>query len=102
MHLHHRVLGLVDLRFEDVLVALKLLGRGVGTLALVDRRKLLGVSSADSAGLFAMLQDHVTRLENMVRGLRQTRLLQWTGRRAKWQFDTLRGSCARHLTRLHC
>src|SRR6516165_693559 len=20
----------------------------------------------------------------------------------KWQFDTLRGSCARHLTRLHC
>src|SRR5215468_6096406 len=30
-------------------------------------RKLLGVSSADSAHLFAMLQDHVTRLENMVR-----------------------------------
>src|SRR5215470_1957548 len=30
-------------------------------------RKLLGVSSADSAHLFAMLQDHVTRLDNMVR-----------------------------------
>ena len=30
-------------------------------------RKLLGVSSADSAHLFAMLQDQVTRLENMVR-----------------------------------
>jgi alpha-ketoglutarate-dependent taurine dioxygenase len=30
-------------------------------------RGLLGVSSADSAHLFAMLQDHVTRLENMVR-----------------------------------
>jgi len=30
-------------------------------------RRLLGVSSADSAHLFAMLQDHVTRLENMVR-----------------------------------
>jgi alpha-ketoglutarate-dependent taurine dioxygenase len=30
-------------------------------------RGLLGVSSADSAHLFAMMQDHVTRLENMVR-----------------------------------
>jgi taurine dioxygenase len=30
-------------------------------------RKLLGVSSTDSGHLFAMLQDHVTRLENMVR-----------------------------------
>jgi alpha-ketoglutarate-dependent taurine dioxygenase len=30
-------------------------------------RRLLGVSSADSAHLFAMLQDHVTRLENTVR-----------------------------------
>src|SRR6516165_660049 len=30
-------------------------------------RKLLDVSSADSARLFAILQDHVTRLENMVR-----------------------------------
>src|SRR5215831_899095 len=30
-------------------------------------RRLLGVSSADSAHLFSMLQDHVTRLENMVR-----------------------------------
>jgi alpha-ketoglutarate-dependent taurine dioxygenase len=30
-------------------------------------RKLLQVSAADSAHLFAMLQDHVTRLENMVR-----------------------------------
>jgi taurine dioxygenase len=30
-------------------------------------RKLLGVGSADSVHLFAMLQDHVTRLENMVR-----------------------------------
>jgi taurine dioxygenase len=30
-------------------------------------RKLLGVSSAASGHLFAMLQDHVTRLENMVR-----------------------------------
>ena len=30
-------------------------------------RKLLGVSSADSAHLFAMLQGHVTRLENTVR-----------------------------------
>jgi alpha-ketoglutarate-dependent taurine dioxygenase len=30
-------------------------------------RGLLGVNSADSAHLFAMLQDHVTRLENMVR-----------------------------------
>jgi alpha-ketoglutarate-dependent sulfate ester dioxygenase len=30
-------------------------------------RRLLGVSSAESAHLFAMLQDHVTRLENMVR-----------------------------------
>jgi hypothetical protein len=30
-------------------------------------RKLVGVSSADSGHLFAMLQDHVTRLENMVR-----------------------------------
>jgi alpha-ketoglutarate-dependent sulfate ester dioxygenase len=30
-------------------------------------RKLLGVSSADSDRLFAMLQDHVTRLENTVR-----------------------------------
>jgi taurine dioxygenase len=30
-------------------------------------RKLLGVSSSDSAHLFAMLQDHVTRLENTVR-----------------------------------
>src|SRR6266849_83150 len=29
-------------------------------------RKLLGVSSADSGHLFAMLQDHVTRLENTV------------------------------------
>jgi len=30
-------------------------------------RKLLSVSSVESAHLFAMLQDHVTRLENMVR-----------------------------------
>jgi alpha-ketoglutarate-dependent sulfate ester dioxygenase len=30
-------------------------------------RKLLGVSSAESAHLFAMLQDHVTQLENTVR-----------------------------------
>jgi alpha-ketoglutarate-dependent sulfate ester dioxygenase len=30
-------------------------------------RRLLGVSAADSAHLFAMLQDYVTRLENMVR-----------------------------------
>jgi alpha-ketoglutarate-dependent sulfate ester dioxygenase len=30
-------------------------------------RRFLGVSSADSAHLFAMLQDHVTRLENTVR-----------------------------------
>jgi alpha-ketoglutarate-dependent sulfate ester dioxygenase len=30
-------------------------------------RKLLGVSSADSGHLFAMLQDHLTRLENTVR-----------------------------------
>ena len=30
-------------------------------------RRLLGVSSADSAHLFAMLQDYVTRLENTVR-----------------------------------
>jgi len=30
-------------------------------------RRLLGVSAADSAHLFAMPQDHVTRLENMVR-----------------------------------
>ena len=30
-------------------------------------RRLLGVSSADSAHLFAMLQDHVTRLESTVR-----------------------------------
>jgi taurine dioxygenase len=30
-------------------------------------RRLLGVSSADSAHLFAMLQDHVTRLENTAR-----------------------------------
>jgi alpha-ketoglutarate-dependent sulfate ester dioxygenase len=30
-------------------------------------RRLLGVSPAESAHLFAMLQDHVTRLENMVR-----------------------------------
>jgi len=30
-------------------------------------RRLLAVSSADSAHLFAMLQDHVTRLENTVR-----------------------------------
>jgi alpha-ketoglutarate-dependent taurine dioxygenase len=30
-------------------------------------RRLLGVSSADSAHLFAMLQDHLTRLENTVR-----------------------------------
>jgi Taurine catabolism dioxygenase TauD, TfdA family len=30
-------------------------------------RKLLGVSSADSGHLFAMLREHVTRLENMVR-----------------------------------
>jgi alpha-ketoglutarate-dependent sulfate ester dioxygenase len=30
-------------------------------------RRLLGVNSADSAHLFAMLQDHVTRLENIVR-----------------------------------
>jgi taurine dioxygenase len=30
-------------------------------------RRLLGVSSADSGHLFAMLQDHVTRLENTVR-----------------------------------
>jgi alpha-ketoglutarate-dependent sulfate ester dioxygenase len=30
-------------------------------------RKLLGVSPADSDHLFAMLQDHVTRLENTVR-----------------------------------
>ena len=30
-------------------------------------RKLLGVSPADSGHLFAMLQDHVTRLENTVR-----------------------------------
>jgi len=35
-------------------------------------RKLLGVSSVDSAHLFAMLQDHVTRLENMVRWRWQT------------------------------
>jgi alpha-ketoglutarate-dependent sulfate ester dioxygenase len=30
-------------------------------------RKLVGVSAADSMRLFAMLQDHVTRLENTVR-----------------------------------
>jgi taurine dioxygenase len=30
-------------------------------------RRLLGVGAADSAHLFTMLQDHVTRLENMVR-----------------------------------
>jgi len=30
-------------------------------------RRLLGISTADSAHLFAMLQDHVTRLENTVR-----------------------------------
>jgi len=30
-------------------------------------RQLLGVSAADSGHLFAMLQDHVTRLENTVR-----------------------------------
>ena len=30
-------------------------------------RRLLGVCSADSGHLFAMLQDHVTRLENTVR-----------------------------------
>jgi len=30
-------------------------------------RRLLGVSAADSGHLFAMLQDHVTRLENTVR-----------------------------------
>jgi taurine dioxygenase len=30
-------------------------------------RRLLGVSSADSAHLFDMLQDYVTRLENTVR-----------------------------------
>jgi alpha-ketoglutarate-dependent sulfate ester dioxygenase len=30
-------------------------------------RKLLGVNSADSARLFAIFQDHVTRLENIVR-----------------------------------
>ncbi|HKD31379.1 MAG TPA: TauD/TfdA family dioxygenase [Xanthobacteraceae bacterium] len=30
-------------------------------------RQLLGVSPADAGHLFAMLQDHVTRLENMVR-----------------------------------
>ena len=30
-------------------------------------RRFLGVSSADSAHLFAMLQEHVTRLENTVR-----------------------------------
>jgi taurine dioxygenase len=30
-------------------------------------RRLLGVNSADSGHLFTMLQDHVTRLENMVR-----------------------------------
>jgi taurine dioxygenase len=30
-------------------------------------RRFLGVSSAESAHLFAILQDHVTRLENMVR-----------------------------------
>jgi alpha-ketoglutarate-dependent sulfate ester dioxygenase len=30
-------------------------------------RKFLGVSAADSVHLFAMLQDHVTRLENIVR-----------------------------------
>src|SRR5215470_14596116 len=30
-------------------------------------RRLLGVGAADSGHLFAMLQDHVTRLENMVR-----------------------------------
>jgi taurine dioxygenase len=30
-------------------------------------RRLLGVSSAESAHLFAILQDHVTRLENVVR-----------------------------------
>jgi hypothetical protein len=30
-------------------------------------RGLLGVSSADSSHLFAMLRDHVTRLENTVR-----------------------------------
>jgi alpha-ketoglutarate-dependent taurine dioxygenase len=30
-------------------------------------RKLIGISSADSAHLFAILQDHVTRLENTVR-----------------------------------
>jgi len=30
-------------------------------------RKLLGVSAAESGHLFAMLQDHVTRLENTVR-----------------------------------
>jgi taurine dioxygenase len=30
-------------------------------------RNFLGVSSADSVHLFAMLQDYVTRLENMVR-----------------------------------
>src|SRR5262249_38721783 len=41
-----------------------------GERALILRyflRRALCVSSADSAHLFAMLQDHVTRLENMVR-----------------------------------
>jgi alpha-ketoglutarate-dependent sulfate ester dioxygenase len=43
-----------------------LTGERAITLGLFVRR-LLGVSAADSAHLFAMLQDHVTRLENMVR-----------------------------------
>ncbi len=48
MHLHDRVLGLVDRRFEDGLVALHLPGRGVGTRygivvdVAVERPQLIG------------------------------------------------------------
>ena len=48
MHLHNRVLGLVDRRFEYGLVALQLPGRGVGTrcgivvTVAVERAQLVG------------------------------------------------------------
>jgi len=62
-------------------------------------RRLLGVSSADSGRPFAMLQDHVTRLENTVRRRWQAGdVVIWDNRatqhKAVDDYATNRASCA--------
>ncbi len=57
-------------------------------------RKLLNVSSADSGHLFAMLQDHVTRLENTVRWRWQAGdVVIWDNRASR---DDRRAGVGRH------